>query len=136
MLPHAIVLGKPLSSIGDIAENERLIRPGGFPTSLDVLEYVEYRFGKEDIKEVNEVFWEKMERVHWKNTKLVISYMIEDDYDTNAYHNLISRLDPKGIQIYGKGIHGRHNDNTSEIVRWYSSQLKKILREDYNRRLE
>ena len=42
----------------------------------------------------------------------------------------------KLIQIYGKGIHGRHNDNTYEIVRWYTSQLKKILRDDYNRKTE
>ncbi|MBR5578877.1 MAG: accessory Sec system protein Asp2 [Lachnospiraceae bacterium] len=134
LLPHSVVLGKPLASIGYIAENERIKRPSGFPTSLDVLKYVKNHYKKEDREEVNEIFWEKLEKVHWGDTKFVISYMIEDDYDSNAYQNLITRLDPKGIQIYGKGIHGRHNDNTYEIVRWYRSQLKKILREDYNRR--
>ena len=34
--PHAILLGKPLASIGDVASNEKLFRPGVFPTSLDV----------------------------------------------------------------------------------------------------
>ena len=36
IMPHAMILGKPLASIGDVAANERLRRPGGFPTSLDV----------------------------------------------------------------------------------------------------
>lgn len=39
--PHAMLLGKPLASIGDVAANERLNRPGGFPTSLDVLCYIQ-----------------------------------------------------------------------------------------------
>ena len=38
IMPHAMILGKPLASIGDVAANERLRRPGGFPTSLDVVQ--------------------------------------------------------------------------------------------------
>lgn len=35
--PHALILAKPLTELGVVAENERLLRPGGFPTSLDLL---------------------------------------------------------------------------------------------------
>ncbi|WP_330873076.1 accessory Sec system protein Asp2, partial [Streptococcus suis] len=35
--PHGIVISKPLLSLGDMALAERLHRPGGFPTSLDLL---------------------------------------------------------------------------------------------------
>ena len=136
MHPKAVILGKPLVNIGDIAENERLKRPGGFPTSLDVAKFVQKNYEPEGLGGLNELLRNKLEKVQWKDTKFVISYMIEDDYDGNAYHHLISGLDPAGIQIYGKGIHGRHNDNTYEIVRWYTSQLKKILRDDYNRKTE
>ena len=62
--------------------------------------------------------------------------MIEDDYDSDAYNTLISHLDSEGVQVYGKGIHGRHNDDTNGIVRWFSSQFKKILTEDFGRRFE
>ena len=38
--PHAMILGKPLVNIGNVALNEKYLRPGGFPTSLDVLHYL------------------------------------------------------------------------------------------------
>jgi len=42
----------------------------------------------------------------------------------------------EGTKVYGKGIHGRHNDDTGSIVGWFSNQYKKILREDFGRRNE
>ena len=62
--------------------------------------------------------------------------MIEDDYDTNAYQTLLSHLQSEGVQVYGKGIHGRHNDNTYAIVNWFVNQYEKVLKEDFFRRIE
>ena len=62
--------------------------------------------------------------------------MIEDDYDRTSYMDLISHLQSEGVQLYGKGIHGRHNDATGGIVSWFVSQFKKVLWEDFNRRIE
>ena len=62
--------------------------------------------------------------------------LIEDDYDANAYQNMISHLTSDGTQIYGKGMHGRHNDNSGGIVSWFVSQFEKILREDFGREKE
>ncbi len=66
----------------------------------------------------------------------LVSYMIEDDYDASAYQMLISHLHSEGAQVYGKGIHGRHNDDTGTIVSWFVSQYKKILYEDFSRKAE
>lgn len=131
--PHAMLLGKPLASIGDVAENERLHRPGGFPTSLDVLKYVTGENGTDAIQNLNERFWNKFEATDWGKSKFVISYMIEDDYDGTAYDQLISHVKSEGVQVYGKGIHGRHNDATGPIAGWFKSQYDKILREDFDR---
>ena len=62
--------------------------------------------------------------------------MIEDDYDRDAYESLLFHLRSGGVQVYGKGIHGRHNDNSAGIVNWFSSQLKQILREDFQRKAD
>lgn len=35
--PNSVIIGKPLANIGTIALNERVLRPNGFPTSLDML---------------------------------------------------------------------------------------------------
>ena len=133
--PHAMIVGKPLTSIGDVAENERLHRPGGFPTSLDVLEYLSGGMDKESVKQLNDRFWNKFDATDWGKSKFVVSYMIEDDYDSRSYDMLISHLKADGVQVYGKGIHGRHNDATGAIVSWFKSQYEKILYEDFSRRI-
>lgn len=134
--PHALILGKPLASIGDIAANERLLRPGGFPTSLDVVRYLGGNMKLQTLEEMNDRLWNKFDRTDWGRTKFIIAYMIEDDYDPTAYAVLLSRLQSGGVQLYGKGIHGRHNDNTEAIVQWFSGQFEKILWEDFQRKAE
>lgn len=134
--PHTILLGKPLANIGDVAANERLHRPGGFPTSLDVLKYLYKGMEPENIEALNRRFWDKFDRTDWSRSRFVASYMIEDDYDQAAYTTLLSHLQSDGVQVYGKGIHGRHNDDTNAIVKWFVKQYEKILAEDFGRRRE
>lgn len=134
--PHAMILGKPLASIGSIAANETLHRPGGFPTSLDTLKYLANGTDKAAVSKLDRRFWDKFDAANWSKSKFVVAYMIEDDYDRTAYNDLISHLTSEGVQLYGKGLHGRHNDATSGIVGWFVSQFKKILREDFNRSIE
>lgn len=131
--PHAMILGKPLASLGDVAANERLHRPGGFGTSLDVLYFTQNGTSEEDIQNLNKRFWDKFDKTEWNHSKFVVSYMIEDDYDKTAYDTMISHLHSAGVQVYGKGIHGRHNDATGAIAGWFKSQYEKILEEDFSR---
>ncbi len=134
--PYALILGKPLVNIGDVAENERLLRPGGFPTSLDVLRYISGSTDTGAVCALNNKFWNKFDETDWGRTKFIVSYMIEDDYDSTAYKTLISHLHAGGAQVYGKGIHGRHNDATGTIVKWYKNQYNNVLNEDFGRRVE
>jgi accessory secretory protein Asp2 len=131
--PHALILGKPLTSMGDVAANERLLRPGGFPTSLDLLMYHRGSMDGEAIRQMNQRFWSRFDGADWSKTKFIISYMIEDDYDPGAYQKLLEHLSSAGVQVYGKGLHGRHNDDTGGIVGWFTSQYEKVLNEDFDR---
>lgn len=134
--PHAVILGKPLASIGNVAANEKYLRPGGFPTSLDVLMYLCRDTDGSAVKRLNDRFWDKFDAADWSKTKFIISYMIEDDYDPDAYSMLLSHLRSGGVQVYGKGIHGRHNDNTSGVINWFLGQFEKIIKEDFMKRIE
>ena len=129
--PHAIIVGKPLVNLGTIAANEKLVRPGGFPTSLDLLLSQCGDLSEESIRKLNHRFWKKFHNADWSRTKLIISYMMEDDYDPDAYPHMVRELSMKKASIYGRGLHGRHNDNTGGIVQWFVSQYHKILREDF-----
>ena len=131
--PHAFILGKPLGSLGDIAENERIKRPGVFPTSLDVLKKNTNNMNANAIECINDRFWDKFDETDWSHSKFIMSYLIEDDYDPNTYKNVIGHIKNVGVEVIGKGIHGRHNDNTYAVVEWFRSQYNQILKEDFNR---
>lgn len=133
MKPHALILGKPLASLGDIAANERLRRPGGFPTSLDLLQYHGGGMDKDAIERLNDRFWNKLRATDFSHTKFIVSYMYEDDYDDKAYNNLLSELNSFGVQVYGKGLHGRHNDNSAGIGAWFKGQYQRVLEDDFAR---
>ncbi len=136
IIPHAMILGKPLASIGDVADNERLHRPGGFPTSLDVVHYLTGGTDSVSLDKMNHRFWDKFDATDWGNSKFVVAYMIEDDYDSTAYNTLISHVKTNGVQVYGKGIHGRHNDESAAINAWFRGQYDKILQEDFYRKAD
>lgn len=131
LCPHAVLLGKPLASLGDIALNEKKFRPAGFPTSLDVFKKNSEGTGTGDLETINRRLWNKYEKADWSKTKFVVAYMIEDDYDSTAYNQMISKINSSGAAVYGKGIHGRHNDNTGGIVNWFMGQFASIMAEDY-----
>ena len=130
--PHAIVVGKPLVSLGDVAKNEQILRSNDFPTSLDVLHKSTGGTDGKDIETLNNKFWSKFDNADWSNTKFAIAYMKDDDYDANAYNNLQEHLDDVGAIIYGKGLPGKHNDDTSGIIKWFLSQYEAIIDEDFN----
>ncbi len=131
--PHALILGKPLGNLGDIAANERLNRPQGFPTSLDLLHKHAGGMDEAAVERLNDRFWNKFRTTDFSHTKFVVSYMYEDDYDATTYNKLLSELNSSGVQVYGKGLHGRHNDNTSGITTWFKGQYERILKEDFGR---
>ena len=131
--PAYILVGKPLASLGNMAEAERLERQGGFPTSLDVL-WKQYRSLEHlAAEELNRRFWDRFDRTDWSESTLIAAYMIEDDYDADAYQQLLSHISSSGVRVIGKGIHGRHNDDTSGIVSWFVRQYHRVLHNRYGR---
>ena len=104
--------------------------------SLDVVNFLTGSLDEISISKVNDRFWGKFNSTAFNKTKFVVSYMIEDDYDGNAYNNLIYNLNGDGVKIYGKGIHGRHNDASGDIIGWFKNQYDSILNEDFKRRTD
>lgn len=134
--PHALILMKPLAGIGNVAANEKYSRPGGYPTSLDVLRYLGGSLREEDAGRLNDKFWKKFDGADWGKTKFIITYMIEDDFESGVYDAIISHLHSEGVQVYGKGLHGRHGDSQTATANWFSTQFKKLLKEDFSERNE
>ncbi len=131
--PHALVLAKPLTNMGTIAENERLVRTGGFGTSLDILLKNYGSLDKAAVKAFDTRLWKYFDNADWSDTKFIVSYLYEDDYDPDGYANILRHLKSEGVEVFGKGSHGRHVDNSDAVMAWFKSQYYKLLEEDYGR---
>lgn len=131
--PNTILVGKPLASLGDMVCNERLKSPEGSHSWLDVLHKAYGGLDQNTARQMNNRFWDIFDRTDWSKTRFAVAYMIEDEFDENAYKNLQSHLKDAGARIYGKGLHGRHNDNTSGIVKWFVSQYREIIENDFDK---
>lgn len=133
--PHAVVVGKPLVNLGTVAENERIKRPGGFPTSLDILLWHTGRADSLGVDELNLRFWRQFGQGNFENTTFAITYMKEDDYDGEAFQVLFRTLRQRfpNVKVLYKGLTGRHNDDTNGIVKWFLAQYNNLLWTDFKR---
>ncbi|MCM0599494.1 accessory Sec system protein Asp2 [Periweissella fabalis] len=133
--PVAVIVGKPLVNIGDVALNERINRPEVFPTALDVLMNIMGEVSQASAEKLNKRFWTKFNRGVLKNTKFFISYMENDDYDEHAFPQLYEALKKRypNVQIIHRGFIGRHNDDTSGIVASFFRHYNFILEHDFGR---
>lgn len=131
--PHALLLAKPLANMGNVARNERILRAGGFATSLDILMKNYDNLSDEAIEQLNNRMWDRFDSADWSHTKFIISYLYEDDYDPDGYPSILSHLKSSGVEVYGKGSHGRHTDNSSNVMAWFKSQYNNLLHDDFSR---
>lgn len=132
--PGNVIVGKPLASIGEIARNTKFIRPNDFTTSLDVVYKQCGTATKEQTYQLDKKFWDKFDCADFGRTQFAIAYMIEDDYEASAYGKVLEHLHSEGVSVYGKGLHGRHNDNSAGIVNWFVSRYETVLEQKYDRK--
>ncbi|VTZ84864.1 accessory Sec system protein Asp2 [Lacticaseibacillus paracasei] len=133
LAPDAIVVAKPLVNIGSIAAGTHLTRPSGFATSLDMLMLFEGDL--ERTEELNQTFWKVFKSGNFSKTTFAIAYMMNDDYDINAFPDIRQYLKTSEptARILSKGIPGRHNDDTNTITRWFLMQYRHLLEQQYGR---
>lgn len=133
LIPHAIIVGKPLLNLGTLANNLSLKRPDEFATSLDLLQLKMGNLSDESIRQLDDYFWRNFDNADLSQTLLAIAYMKHDDYDIDAYKNLLEYNGDNRPKVIGKGWIGRHNDNSIAINNWFLNQYNHILKKDFNR---
>lgn len=130
--PKGIIVGKPLTNLGTIAQRGRLEAPGVFPTSFDVLHLQTGGVSQKDMKDLDQRFWTRFKQADFSQTTFGLSYMKDEDMDSGAYDQLVETLCQTGAKILSKGTAGRHNDDTGTNVAWFIHFYKMIL-EEYGR---
>ncbi|QZO10890.1 accessory Sec system protein Asp2 [Enterococcus raffinosus] len=133
--PNSVIIGKPLANIGTIALNERVLRPNGFPTSLDMLFYNTGESTIQAAERLNKKFWDKFSAGDYSHTTFAVAYMKQDDYDKDAFPQLFKELkeNRSTARVLYKGLTGRHNDNSTGINKWFLKQYRNILFNSFHR---
>ncbi|ETO41044.1 Accessory secretory protein Asp2 [Fructilactobacillus florum 8D] len=129
--PSGIVVGKPLTQLGEIAQNGRVKRSTDFRTAEDIQLYYEPDLTEASSQHLNDRFWNVFRAGKLTQTTLAVAYMLQDDYDQTAFQRLRQaywQLNPAG-RLLAKGFVGRHNDDTAGVVQWFQRQYRFLLQE-------
>jgi accessory secretory protein Asp2 len=130
---HAIVAGKPIIDLGYLAERGRLVRPKDFLTSLDIVNFWNKRGAAGEPDSAHAFTRRLIDR--WRgepgfgDTKILMSYMQQDDYDDAAYYTLLESQTGKPTTVIARGYQGRHNDDSASIVTWFTNQYRRVIDE-------
>ncbi|MBO9577877.1 MAG: accessory Sec system protein Asp2 [Microbacteriaceae bacterium] len=130
---HAIVAGKPIIDLGYLAERGRLVRPRDFLTILDIVNFWD-RTGEDGSPKLVSAFTQELiERWNgdpgFGDTRILMSYMQQDDYDDAAYYTLLGSQTGKATTVIARGYQGRHNDDSPSIVTWFVNQYQRVIDE-------
>lgn len=130
---HAIIAGKPIVDLGHVAERGRLVRPDEFLTIFDIVNFWK-RDGRGEAGATVDDFTQNLV-ARWNgepgfgDTKILISYMLQDDYDDEAGYTLLHSQTGKPTTVIARGYQGRHNDDSASIVTWFSNQYRRVIHE-------
>ncbi len=86
--PSGIVVGKPLTQLGEIAQNGRVKRSTDFRTAEDIQLYYEPDLTEASSQHLNDRFWNVFRAGKLTQTTLAVAYMLQDDYDQTAFQRL------------------------------------------------
>lgn len=131
--PRAIIVGKPLLSLGTVAKNGHLNRPNEFGTAFDVIRHITGQLSQDALQAVNAKFWHIFHQANLTNTTLAIAYMKHDDYDQHAFNDLVRAIEGRQVKLVAKGLEGRHNDNSMGINMWFLNQYQLIMAQEFGR---
>ncbi|MDC6327257.1 accessory Sec system protein Asp2 [Staphylococcus auricularis] len=131
--PSAIIVGKPLLSLGTVADNMKLLRPEDFGTANDLLVANEGGMTEEHIHHLDRKFWDMIETADVQQTTFAIAYMQHDDYDPRAFPELLPILSAQHAKVMSRGVPGRHNDDTPTITSWFVNFYHLILESQFGR---
>lgn len=134
--PYAINVDNPITQIGYIASRYPLERPFNYDTSLDVVKRLTDKSLFASPDQLNTRFWNRFNQADLSKTRVFVAYKKNDDYDRAIDHLKCSPAIKRALQFSYKGFLGRHTDNQVNSINWFSSRLKQVLKNDFNRSVE
>lgn len=132
--PSAVIVGKPLIHLGDVAQHHKTLRPQEFGTALDLLLYEERALDETAVQRLNHHFWQAFSKTRWQGKTLALAYMQDDDYDPKAFSAILEALEDQEVHLISFSRPGRHNDQSQALVTWFTQVFEDILAQNFARK--
>lgn len=133
LAPNSVIVCKPIANFQTIIDNSQLKGVGVFPTSFDVTKLIMKHKGFQSVSEIDQEFWRKFQESQLKDTQFYVTYMKNEEYDDQAFEQLIEYNMNNQRIIYAKGIPGRHNDYQDLSLSSYLYHYDQLLKKQFNR---
>lgn len=134
LLPHGVIINKPMVNLNQVAENQILKAPQIFPFVLDLQTYLSDHQQLSNITVIDQEFWKHFRSADLSKTNFFIAHMLNDDYDDRIFGQLRDWLIQSQNIVMHKGIPGRHNDNSEISVPMFLYYYHLLLSRDFNRK--
>ena len=134
LLPHGVIINKPMVNLNQVAENQILKAPQIFPFVLDLQTYLSDHQQLSNITVIDQEFWEHFRSADLSKTNFFIAHMLNDDYDDRIFGQLRDWLIQSQNIVMHKEIPGRHNDNNEISVAMFLYYYHSLLSRDFNRK--
>lgn len=133
--PHAIIVGKPLANIGELAVQSRIFSPYDWDLAMDTLIHLTGYVTQQSAQIMDDEFWNKFEQADFSDTTFIIAHMLQDtDKPFKRIFYYLKKNYPTA-KVLHKGLDGRHNDDTPGITSWFYKQYQQLLISDFHRKL-
>lgn len=132
--PHAIIVGKPLANIGNLAVHARIFSPYDWDLAMDTIVHLTGQLTESNARKLDSEFWQQFEAADFSETTFLMAHMLQDtDLPFQRIFNYLKKNFPTS-KILHKGIEGRHNDDTKSVTSWFYKQFQQLLISDFKRK--
>lgn len=121
--PHALVVAKPLISLGTLTGNAEFPREVNQDWTLDVRRFLAGRMHPDDTDMLDNTLWQHIENVDWSKITVALFTLKQDEYDGQSLPKLLSFFEANKTPLIHVQEEGTHTAKIPEMIAFIKAQL-------------
>lgn len=126
-----LVIAKPIINLGSFTENGAFAHQGkDHDWPLDVRQVLTGRLDRMDTPKLNQKLWQALDGINWRDTRVDLFSMMEDEYDGASLNELLAYLKKQGANLRHQETPGHHEDKIDEMLQFIEEAIQKQSKEE------
>ncbi|MBZ5970658.1 accessory Sec system protein Asp2 [Leuconostoc gasicomitatum] len=124
--PHAIVVAKPLISLGTLTGKSEFPREVNQDWTLDVRRFLAGRMDPDDTDMLDNILWQHIENVDWSKIAVALFTLKQDEYDGQSLPRLLAFFEENKTHLIHIQEEGTHTAKIPEMITFMKTHLAKL----------